>query len=149
MTLSNSFEISSAGLTTQSERMKVLANNIANTNTPYYARKVPVIVENNQASFEDIIAGMRQDGVIHAGLSYGASGSMMAGVLPDPTPGKKVYEPGHPQADKDGYITLSNVNPLTDMADAMSTGRLYEANLAVLGMVKNMANKALEIGRGN
>jgi len=148
MTLSNSFDISAAGLTTQSERIKVHANNIANTNTPYYVRKIPVIVENNQASFEDIIADMRQ-GVIHAGISYAASGSLMSGVLGDPTPAKKIYEPGHPQADKNGYVTLSNVNPMTDMADAMSSSRLYEANLAVIGIVKNMANKALEIGRGN
>jgi flagellar basal-body rod protein FlgC len=148
MTLSSSFEISSAGLTTQSERMKVHANNIANTNTPYYVRKIPIIVENNQVSFENIIADMRQ-GVIHAGLSYGASGSLMSGVTVDPTPGKKIYEPGHPQADKHGYVTLSNVNPMTDMADAMNTSRLYEANLAVVGIVKNMANKAMEIGRGS
>lgn len=148
MTLSNSFEISAAGLTTQADRLKVHANNIANTNTPYYVRKIPVVVENTQASFEDVIANMHQ-GVLQAGLSYNASGSMMSGVLADPTPGKRLYEPGHPQADKDGYITMSNVNPMTDMADAMSTSRLYEANLAVVGIVKNMANKALEIGRGN
>lgn len=147
MTLSSSFEISAAGLTAQSERMKVHANNIANTSTPYYVRKIPVVVENTQASFEDIIAEMHQ-GVLKAGVTYGASGATMAGVMADPTPGKKIYEPGHPQADKHGYVTLSNVNPMTDMADAMSTSRLYEANLAVIGVVKNMANKALEIGRG-
>ena len=147
MTLSNSFEISSAGLTAQAERLKVYANNIANTNTPYYVRKVPILVENTQTNFQDIITSMRQ-GVIQAGLSYSASGAVMSGVLQDPTPGKRIYEPGHPPADKDGYLTLSNVNPMSDMADAMSTSRLYEANLAVVGIVKNMANKALEIGRG-
>jgi flagellar basal-body rod protein FlgC len=147
MTLSNSFEISAAGLTAQAERLKVHANNIANTNTPYYVRKIPILVENNKANFEDIIATMRQ-GVIQTGLSFSASGAMMSGVMADPTPGKRIYEPGHPQADKDGYITLSNVNPMTDMADALATSRLYEANLAVVGIVKNMANKALEIGRG-
>ncbi len=73
----------------------------------------------------------------------------MAGVVNDPTPGKRMYEPGHPQADKDGYVTLSNVNPMSDMADATAASRLYEANLAVLSIVKSMETKALDIGRGN
>jgi flagellar basal-body rod protein FlgC len=148
MTLSSSLEISVEGLTAQSNRMKVHANNIANVNTPYYVRKIPVLAENYQMSFEDIIANMRK-GIINAGISYGPGGAVMAGVVQDPTPGKRIYEPGHPEADKDGYVTLSNVNPMTDMADAMSTSRLYEANLAVVTIVKSMANKALEIGRGN
>lgn len=148
MTLSSSLEISVEGLTAQSNRMKVHANNIANVNTPFYVRKIPVLAENYQMSFEDIIANMRK-GIINAGISYGPGGAVMAGVVPDPTPGKRIYEPGHPQADKDGYVTLSNVNPMTDMADAMGTSRLYEANLAVVTIVKSMANKALEIGRGS
>jgi len=148
MTLSSSFEISAEGLTAQASRIKIHANNIANVNTPYYVRKIPVLAENYQMSFEDIIGNMRK-GIINAGVSYGPGGAVMAGIVADPTPGKRIYEPGHPQADKDGYVTLSNVNPMTDMADAMSSSRLYEANLAVVGIVKNMANKALEIGRGN
>ncbi|MCE3235271.1 MAG: flagellar basal body rod protein FlgC [Vampirovibrio sp.] len=148
MTLSSSFSISAEGLSAQASRIKVHANNIANVNTPFYVRKIPVLAENYQMAFEDIIANMRK-GIINAGVSYGPGGTTMAGVVADPTPGKRIYEPGHPQADKDGYVTLSNVNPLTDMADAMSSSRLYEANLAVVGIVKNMANKALEIGRGN
>lgn len=148
MTLSSSFEISAEGLTAQASRIKIHANNIANVNTPYYVRKIPVLAENYQMSFENIIGNMRK-GIINAGVSYGPGGAVMAGTVADPTPGKRIYEPGHPQADKDGYVTLSNVNPMTDMADAMSSSRLYEANLAVVGIVKNMANKALEIGRGN
>lgn len=147
MTLSGSLDISVQGLSAQSERMKVHANNIANVNTPYFERKIPVLMENYQMSFEDVMAGLRK-GVITTGVSYGPGGAIMAGVVPDKTPGKRIYEPGHPEADKDGYVTLSNVNPMTDMADAFSTSRLYEANLAVIGVVKNMANKALEIGRG-
>lgn len=148
MTLSNAFDISSAGLTTHSARMKIHANNIANINTPGYVRKIPVLSENYQTSFDEIISQLR-NGVIQTGISYGPGGVMMSGVVADPTPGKRTYMPGHPEADKDGYVTLSNVNVMTDMADAMSTSRLYEANLAVVTIVKNMANRALEIGRGS
>lgn len=148
MTLSSSFEISSQGISTQAERMKIYANNIANTNTPYYVRKIPVLAENQQTSFTDIISNMH-NGVINTGVSYGPSGVTLAGVVNDPTPGRRLYEPGHPQADKNGYVTLSNVNIMADMSDAMSTSRLYEANLAVVSIVKSMANRALEIGRGS
>jgi len=131
MTLSNSFEISAEGLAAQSERLKIHANNVANINTPNYVRKIPVLTENFQMSFTDVIAGMR-NGVLNAGVTYGPGGVSFAGVVTDPTPGKRVYEPGHPEADKDGYVTLSNVNVMADMADAMQTSRLYEANLAVV-----------------
>ena len=147
MTLSSSFEISSSGLSAQSARMKVHANNIANVNTPNYVRKIPVLYENYQMGFEEVLSSLR-NGVINTGVSYGPGGVIMPGPVADPTPGRKVYMPGHPEADKDGYVTQSNVNIMTDMADAMSTSRLYEANLAVVGLVKAMANKALEIGRG-
>lgn len=146
MTLSSSFEISSQGLSAQSQRMKIHANNVANINTPHYIRKIPVLAENYAMSFNDILSTMR-NGVINTGISYGPGGVTLAGVVNDPTPGKRIYEPGHPEADKDGYVTVSNVNVMTDMADAMNTSRLYEANLAVVGVVKNMANRALEIGR--
>ena len=148
MTLSSSLDISSDSLTVQSSRMKIHAANMANINTPYYVRKIPVLAEDTDASFQDIISSLRK-GVITAGVSYGPGGVKMPGYTVDPTPGHRVYEPGPPQADKDGYITMSNVDPMTDMADAMSVSRLYEANLAVLGIVKTMATRALDIGRGS
>lgn len=147
MTLSGSFDIASSGLAAQSERLKLSANNIANLNTPYYVRKIPVLVEREKTNFDDIIGSLR-NGVLTAAISYSPSGVTMAGVMADPTPGQKIYNPNHPQADKNGYITLSNSNVMADMADAMATQRLYEANLAVVGIVKAMANRALEIGRG-
>lgn len=147
MTLHGSFDIASSGLAAQSERMKISANNIANLNTPYYVRKIPVLVERAGDSFEDIIGGLK-NGVLTAAISYNPAGVAMTTVVGDPTPGKRVYNPNHPQADKDGYVTLSNSNVMADMADAMATQRLYEANLAVVGIVKQMANRALEIGRG-
>ncbi len=148
MTLSSSLDISTDGLIAQSERMKVYANNIANVNTPYFVRKIPILQENNYQSFETVIQDMKTGGGIASGLGQGGGGVLMPGVALDNTPGKRLYEPGHPQADKDGYITLSNVNPMIDMSDAMSTSRLYEANLAVIGIVKAMATRAVDIGRG-
>jgi flagellar basal-body rod protein FlgC len=147
MTLQSSMNIASQGMTAQSERLKIFANNVANIDTPNYQRKIPLLVQNNTMSFEDILNQMR-NGVIHTGVSFAPNGVEMPGVVADTTPGKKIYSPNHPEADKDGYITSSNVSPLTEIADATTTARVYEANLAVMGIVKQMASRALEIGRG-
>lgn len=147
MTLLGSMKVAAEGMTAHSERLKIYAANVANLDTPNYQRKIPVLMQNNTLSFDDMLNQMR-NGVITTGISYGPSGVDMVGVLSDMTPGKKVYSPNHPEADKEGYITTSNVSPLTEIADATSTARVYEANLAVIGIVKQMANRALEIGRG-
>jgi flagellar basal-body rod protein FlgC len=148
MSLSDALNISANSLTVQSERMKVHAANIANVNTPYYQRQVPVLAEDTSTSFQNVISGMRS-GVIQAGMSFGPGGVLMSDITPDTKPGVRLYEPGHPLADKDGYITQSNVDPMVDMADAMAVSRLYEANISVLGIVKSMATRALDIGRSS
>ena len=67
--------------------------------------------------------------------------------MEDPTPGEKIYQPGHPDADANGYIRTSNVNAMVDIADALMAQRAYEANLALVNVTKSMAQKAVEIGR--
>jgi len=141
-------DIASQGLDTAANRLKTHANNIANTSTPYYKRKVPVVVENNDTSFDSIMSDLRSGGILKARITNNIGGVEFVGNALDPTPGKKVYEPGHPQADENGYVTYSNVNVLSDMSDAIMSQRLYEANLAVISMSKAMAQRALEIGRG-
>lgn len=148
MTLNSSLDIAIQGLATSSERLKTHANNIANLNTPNYQRKIPVVSENNEMSFETIMEGMRRDGVLKARITNVSGGVQYVGNVTDPTPGKRVYEPGHPEADDEGYVTYSNVSVLSDMSDAIMSQRLYEANLAVVTMTKAMAQRALEIGRG-
>ena len=63
-----------------------------------------------------------------------------------PTPQEKVYMPGHPDADEDGFVKMSNVDPLVDIADAKMAQRAYEASITVMSMAKTMAQRALEIG---
>jgi flagellar basal-body rod protein FlgC len=147
MTLSSSFDIAADGLGAHAARLQIHANNIANLSTPNYVRKIPVLAEKNNMNFQDILYEMRS-GVYRTGVSVVPSGVALAGTVNDPTPGKRVYMPHHPEADKDGYVTQSNVNVLGDMADATISSRIYEANLAVVGIVKGMANRAMEIGRG-
>lgn len=147
MTFNSTFSIAAQGLDAASERLKIHANNVANLNTPNYQRKIPVVLENTHTSFESML-GQMQQGVMKTGIKSSPGGVVMVGAAQDPTPGRRVYQPGHPDADERGYVTYSNVNVLNDMSDAMLSQRLYEANLAVVNIAKTMANKAIEIGRG-
>ncbi len=147
MSLNSSFDIAAQGIGASAKRIQTHAANVANTSTPYYVRRIPVVAESGVVSFQGVLADMR-NGMFHTGLSLNNSGVTFEGNVADPTPGKRVYMPSHPQADKDGYIVLSNVNVISDIADATVASKIYEANLSVIGIVKQMANRAMEIGRG-
>ena len=66
-------------------------------------------------------------------------------IIKDESPFRMMYEPGHPDANKDGYVLMPNVNTIQEMTDMMSATRSYEANVTVINAVKGMAAKALEI----
>ena len=85
-------------------------------------------------------------------MGMGAASSNLGGVnfdgiVEDPTPGAKIYKPGHPDADENGYIRTSNTNAMVDIADATIAQRAYEASLGVMTISKAMAVSALEIGK--
>ncbi|WP_448335996.1 flagellar basal body rod protein FlgC [Bellilinea sp.] len=71
----------------------------------------------------------------------------MAQIITDPEPGPRVYDPTHPDADEEGYVTYPNVNPLVEMTNMISATRSYEANLTLIDAAKRMALRALDIGR--
>jgi flagellar basal-body rod protein FlgC len=74
-------------------------------------------------------------------------GVKVKGIIEDQTPFKLVYEPGHPDADADGYIKMPNVDIMTEMVNMITASRAYEANVTALNTTKSIAMKALEIGR--
>ena len=79
-------------------------------------------------------------------LPYASGSVAMAGVVEDPTLGDKIYKPGHPDADENGYIRTSNVDPLVEITDAIMAQRAFEASLAIMTMTKSMADRAAAIG---
>lgn len=147
MSLMNSFDIGSKGLTVHGRRLDIAAKNIANIDTPNYVRKIPVLNATDDISFAGIMNSMKEDAFGVGTLPYLQGGVAFSGIVEDPTLGDKIYKPGHPDADKDGYIRTSNVNPLVEMADASLAQRAYEANLAVLNITKTMAQRAVDIGK--
>lgn len=146
MSLMNSIEIGKNGLEAHGMRLEIAAKNIANIDTPNYVRKIPVIAATENASFASVLGTMEDDVFQTGAMPYLSGGVKYEGVVEDPTLGDKVYRPGHPDADENGYITTSNVNPIVDMADAVMAQRAYEASLSIMTIAKTMANRALEIG---
>lgn len=135
MGMFDSFRISASGMTAQRLWMDVIAENLANANTTRgadgkpYARK-QVVLSEIPGSFESALQGVQ-----------------VTGVVDDPTPGRRVYDPGHPDADKQGYVTLPNVTPVTEMVDLISSSRGYEADTQAMNAGKAMFLKALDILR--
>ena len=88
-----------------------------------------------------------KDSVINSGtIPYVGGGVVFNGVVEDTTPGDLIYKPGHPDADQNGYIRASNVDPLVDMADAQMSARAYEASMAIVSITKQMASRAIDMG---
>ncbi|MGI6491248.1 MAG: flagellar basal body rod protein FlgC [Peptococcaceae bacterium] len=140
----DSFAISASGLTAEKLRLDLIANNIANMNTagrigdaanPPYRRKMPV--------FEQILRKMDV-----SRMGYKGAGVRVAQVLVDAHPPRMEYEPDNPLADEGGYVAYPNINLVNEMVDLISASRSYEANVTALNAAKDIALKALEIGRG-
>ena len=124
-------------------RVDICAKNMANVDTPNYTRKIAILNAGKADSFGSLMGDSFKSmsgGTIQGGVSLTA-------VAEDPDRGAKIYKPNHPDADKDGYITESNVNPTVEMADAILAQKAYEANLALVNVTRSMALKALDIGK--
>lgn len=135
-------------LNVHGKRIEISAKNIANLDTPNYVRKIPVLSATDDLSFHGLMNEMKNDVFSTGSIPFIEGGVAFTGVVEDPTLGMKIYRPGHPDADANGYIRSSNVNPLVEMADAQNAQRAYEANLAVLTISRTMALKAADIGKG-
>ncbi len=146
----STLQIGASALTAQRLRLDVIANNIANAETtrtedggPYQRSDVIFQAQSQGNQFPAFLASQ-------SGLSLGMtkqSGVEVAAIKKDDTPGEKVFDPTHPDADEEGYVTYPNVNIVVEMTNMLSATRSYEANLAAMDASKTMALKALEIGR--
>ena len=147
MGIMDSIDIGANALKVHGRRIDVHAKNIANLDTPNYVRKIPVLNAVDDVSFHGLMNSMKEDVFGVGTLPYLEGGVSFSGVVEDPTLGEKIYKPGHPDADADGYIRASNVSAMVDIADALMAQRAYEANLALVNISKSMAQRALEIGK--
>jgi flagellar basal-body rod protein FlgC len=149
MGLFDALGIAGSGLTAQRLRMDVTAENLANAqstggpNGQPYRRKEVVLQEASSSS------GF--GGTLRAAMASGSSpagaGVQVAGITEDQSPPRRAYDPGHPDADADGYVTLPNVNPVTEMVDLIDASRAYEANVTAMQSAKQMFTKTLDLLR--
>jgi len=142
MSYISGIDISTNALNAQKTRLDIVAQNIANAQTTRgldgqaYKRQV--------VNFEsELLHRMGDDNSRGTGLQ----GVRIAGIVQDQSPGQRVYDPQHPDADANGVVTMPNVNLAHEMVDLISATRAYEANLSVVHNSRQMAMKALEIGK--
>ena len=147
MSILETMDIGVRSLSVHGKRIDLHAKNIANLDTPNYVRKIPVLNATDDLSFHGLMNAMKEDVFGVGTIPFQQGGVRLTGVVDDQTLGERIYKPGHPDADANGYIRTSNVNPIVDMADANIAQRAYEANLAVISITKSMAQRALEIGK--
>jgi flagellar basal-body rod protein FlgC len=136
-------KVSGSGLSAERTRVNLASSNLANAETTRgpngqaYQRLDPVFqavaVEGNGAP--------TQPG------SEPAMGVEVSQVVADTNPGKRVYSPGHPDADADGFVTFPNVNPVNEVVNLLSASRGYEANATAVETLKQMAQRGLDISR--
>ncbi len=131
------FHVSASALAAQRQRMNVIASNLANAQSTKTAEGGPY---------------RRQDVVFTTDLLDAAGQSGLAGVkvssiVKDESPFKMVHDPGHPDADKDGFVTMPNVSIIEEMVNMMMASRAYEASVTSFNLSKTMFMKTLELGK--
>jgi flagellar basal-body rod protein FlgC len=141
MGLFDAIDVAGSGLTAQRLQMDVTAGNLANAETtkgadgqPYQRRQV-VLQEAKPASFGAMLSD--------AQAAPAAGGVQVAAIVSDSTPPRRVYDPGHPDADAQGYVSLPNVNPVNEMVDLISASRSYEADVTAMQAAKTNFTQTL------
>ena len=140
-TLGAAVSASASALAAQRTRIEVAVSNLANAEstrsvdgTPYRRRDVVLAAE--QVGSFDAVLGQAS-----------ATGVKVTGIVEDQSPFRKRYEPSHPDADAEGFVSLPNVDAPQEMVDMLGAARAYQANLTAIGLIRDLVAKALELGR--
>ena len=142
MSLDKVFEISGSAISAQSQRLNVVASNLANAESvagpdgkAYRARQV----------ISQTLPVGEQNGMQGA-QGAATAGVQVAGIVEDQSPMRKVYNPEHPMAAEDGYVEMPNVNVVEEMVNMISASRSYQTNVEVMNTAKSLLLKTLSLG---
>jgi flagellar basal-body rod protein FlgC len=145
MSLFDALNISASGLTAQRLRMDVTSANLANAQTtktpeggPYKRQDVILQESSGSDTFAGSLAGAM-------GTDDEPAGVEVAAIVDDTNPTKKVYEPSNPSADKQGYVEMPNINPVSEMTDLIDASRSYQADVTAMQTTKTMFAKTIEL----
>jgi flagellar basal-body rod protein FlgC len=145
MSIFSTLEISGSALTAERQRAEVVAANMANAETTHtpaggaYRRKEVVFASSANLPFQMMLTGF------HPTLSGAQPAVRVQRVVDDPTPSLMRYEPGHPDADKEGYVAYPNINPIQEMVDLMGAVRSYQLNASAITATKQMIQQSIEL----
>ena len=134
MSLFNIFTVAGSAMTAQNQRLNVVASNLANADS--------AVSSDGQAYKAKQVLFMSIPGTDAA-----ATGVRVSAVIENQTPMKVVYEPAHPMADEEGYVTMPNVNVVEEMVDMISASRSYQNNVDMMNTAKTLLLKTLTIGQ--
>jgi flagellar basal-body rod protein FlgC len=145
VSLFSTISVSASGLSAQRERAEVLVENIANADTtrtaeggPYRRRDVVFQAQQVSSPFSSMIESQFGDRANGVGISD---------ITVDNSDPDRRYMPGHPDADKDGYVSFPRVNPAEDMVDLLGASRAYQANVSAISAIKDMIQKSIDLFR--
>jgi flagellar basal-body rod protein FlgC len=145
MSLFSTIAVSASGMTAQRQRAEVLVENIANSDTtrtadggPYRRQDVVFQPEPVSNSFSSIF---------DAQMDPQSTGVSISQIVVDQSAPERRYLPGHPDADKDGYVAFPKMNPAEDMVDLQGASRGYQANVSAISAVKDMIQRSLDLFR--
>lgn len=143
MSLFSSMDISASGMSAQRQRAEILVQNIANSDTTRTAEGGPY--RRRDVVFQSADAGPTFSSMLGAEMSQQGAGVRIAQVVTDTREPDKRYMPGHPDADKDGYVAFPRINPAEDMVDLLGASRGYQANVAAVSAVKDMIQRSIDL----
>ena len=135
MSMFKIFNVSGSAVSAQTQRLNVVASNLANADT--VAGPDRQAYKARQVVFSTTPMG-----------EVGTAGVSVSQITEDNSPGRRVHDPKHPQADAEGYVTYSNVNPVEEMVNMISASRSYQNNVEVMNTAKTLLNKTLQMGQG-
>ncbi|MES2991707.1 MAG: flagellar basal body rod protein FlgC [Pseudomonadota bacterium] len=138
MSMMNVFNISGSAASAQSQRLNVVASNLANADT--VAGPDGQAYKARQVTFQTQLMGANANDPTAAGVKVST-------ISEDQTVGRRVHDPKHPSADGDGYVTYSNVNAVEEMVNMISASRSYQNNIEVMNTAKSLLLKTLQIGQ--
>ncbi len=148
MSIFDIYDTAQNGLNAMRDTMHIASENVANLLTPGYKSKSAVLTARaDNESFSDIVAALGSD-ISTSRLLKGehrGAGAMVAKIVVDKRAGPKVYIPGHPLADSDGNVEMSNVDGAAEMLKMMDAVRQYKANLSIVEMAKKASQEALNM----
>ena len=139
MALDNIFGIGGSALNAQTVRMNAVASNLANAGTVAGSDKEAF--RGKRAVFKAIL----DDQLNGNSNDNNKGGVKVTEIADDPSPIKKMHDPGNPQADKEGYVYLSNVNEMTEMVEMMAANRSYQNNVEVINTARQLMMRTLDI----